>query len=682
MGANGNINDLELAKFIELAWEFGLRVHILHGDNWLPSVANLAALPASWNTLWDIRQLLDTGTPYRWDGVSWEVWSTSGVSWGGIAGTLSDQTDLQAALDAKMGWGAYVLVSRDSLITNQINLGNLTSGILKQSVSAGIATISILTDNSGNWNTAYSHSQDTTTNPHSVTKTQIGLGNADDTSDVNKPVSTAQQTALDLKQNTSEKDATDGYAGLTLFKINFKNIANTFTSFFTNSNTEARTYNFQNRDGTIADDTDLALKAPINSPTFTGTVTVPTPSNGTDAVTKSYADALVAGLLDYRGWYDASINLFPSTGWSWIAGAVLKGDMWIISVSGTLGGTAVQIWDSVISNIDTPGQTSANWNILDSNISYTPEDIANKATTMTGNTASNTIYLSAKAIYDWVTTLLLASLTGKTTPVNADWVPIMDSAASNVMKFLTFTNLKAFLKTYFDTIYAQVSWSLSQVFSVLSLELGHASDTSFTRVGPWVAAIEWNTILTTAAGTSVETAALKSATTTVNVSSATAPTTGQVLTATSGTAATWQTPTWGGIGTTWFSVKLTSAQSITSWIATIQFNNEEFDDWWNFNTGTYRYTAPSTWKYYMWYSIFIDSLLVSWDLVSLIMYKNDTTAMIFDYTRAWWGEMSIVWWRFFSLTSWDTIEIKIFNATAARWHINASLSWFYWYKLP
>jgi len=46
--------------------------------------------------------------------------------------------------------------------------------------------------------------------------------------------------------------------------------------------------------------------------------------------------------------------------------------------------------------------------------------------------------------------------------------------------------------------------------------------------------------------TSGITNALKSATTTVNVSSATAPTSGQVLTATSGTAATWQTPSGGG----------------------------------------------------------------------------------------------------------------------------------------
>jgi hypothetical protein len=39
-----------------------------------------------------------------------------------------------------------------------------------------------------------------TSNPHGVTKSQVALGNADNTSDANKPVSTATQTALDLKQ--------------------------------------------------------------------------------------------------------------------------------------------------------------------------------------------------------------------------------------------------------------------------------------------------------------------------------------------------------------------------------------------------------------------------------------------------------------------------------------------------
>lgn len=38
-----------------------------------------------------------------------------------------------------------------------------------------------------------------TSNPHSVTKTQVGLGNVDNTSDANKPISTATQSALDAK---------------------------------------------------------------------------------------------------------------------------------------------------------------------------------------------------------------------------------------------------------------------------------------------------------------------------------------------------------------------------------------------------------------------------------------------------------------------------------------------------
>lgn len=38
-------------------------------------------------------------------------------------------------------------------------------------------------------------------NPHGTTKAQVGLGNVDNTSDLNKPISTAAQAALDAKQN-------------------------------------------------------------------------------------------------------------------------------------------------------------------------------------------------------------------------------------------------------------------------------------------------------------------------------------------------------------------------------------------------------------------------------------------------------------------------------------------------
>lgn len=89
---------------------------------------------------------------------------------------------------------------------------------------------------------------------------------------------TVLRTAWDsVYQLASAKDATGGYVGLTLFKINFKNAANTITSFFTNSNTVARTYTFADRDGTVADDTDITnAKSRSN---HTGTQTASTISD-------------------------------------------------------------------------------------------------------------------------------------------------------------------------------------------------------------------------------------------------------------------------------------------------------------------------------------------------------------------------------------------------------------------
>ncbi len=50
-----------------------------------------------------------------------------------------------------------------------------------------------------------------TNNPHSVTKAQLSLGNVDNTSDANKPVSTAQATALATKQATIVAGTTAQY---------------------------------------------------------------------------------------------------------------------------------------------------------------------------------------------------------------------------------------------------------------------------------------------------------------------------------------------------------------------------------------------------------------------------------------------------------------------------------------
>jgi hypothetical protein len=47
-----------------------------------------------------------------------------------------------------------------------------------------------------------------------VTASDVGLGNVDNTSDLNKPISTATQTALNAKEATANKGQANGYASL------------------------------------------------------------------------------------------------------------------------------------------------------------------------------------------------------------------------------------------------------------------------------------------------------------------------------------------------------------------------------------------------------------------------------------------------------------------------------------
>jgi hypothetical protein len=205
----------------------------------------------------------------------------------------------------------------------------------------------------------------------------------------------------------------------------------------------------------------LALLAPLASPALTGIPTAPTAANGTDSIqisttafvqqeltnalldvlrrtggtmlgalilaadplvalgaatkqyadaretaAKAYADNLVVGLLDDRGNYDASGNLFPASGGSGAAGAIKKGDIWTVSVGGTLGGNAVAIGDQVRALTDAPGQTAANWAISEANIGYVPENAANKDTDGTLAANSDTKFASQKATRTYADTKL------------------------------------------------------------------------------------------------------------------------------------------------------------------------------------------------------------------------------------------------------------------------------------
>jgi len=101
----------------------------------------------------------DTEKLYRWTGIAYvEVSSGSvGTTWGAITGTLSNQTDLETALNTK-----------------------------EPTITAGTTSQYYRGDKSF----------------QTLDKNAIGLSNVDNTSDANKPVSTAQQIALNAKQDS------------------------------------------------------------------------------------------------------------------------------------------------------------------------------------------------------------------------------------------------------------------------------------------------------------------------------------------------------------------------------------------------------------------------------------------------------------------------------------------------
>ena len=181
-----------------------------------------------------------------------------------------------------------------------------------------------------------------------------------------------------------------------------------------------------------------------NSYTVSSTTTYPNTKALVDglAAERAYAEWLVVGLWDDRGTFDASGGSYPATGGSGTAGAILKGDIWTISVAGTLPtGQAVEIGDSVRALIDTPGNTESNWAILQNNIGYVPENAANKTSTITGNESSVTLYATIKGFVDWIKDGLAGALPGKGSMTTLDSFIISDQADSNKTKTATVSDL-------------------------------------------------------------------------------------------------------------------------------------------------------------------------------------------------------------------------------------------------
>lgn len=119
-----------------------------------------------------------------------------------------------------------------------------------------------------------------TANPHGVTKSQVGLGNVDNTSDLAKPISTATQSALNLMTAYVQPhiDSTSNPHGVTQAQVGLGAVDNTSDVAKPVSTATAAA---------------LATKAPLASPALTGTPTAPTAPPDT-ATTQVATTAFVA----------------------------------------------------------------------------------------------------------------------------------------------------------------------------------------------------------------------------------------------------------------------------------------------------------------------------------------------------------------------------------------------------
>ncbi len=216
-------------------------------------------------------------------------------------------------------------------------------------------------------------------------RTAISLGNVDNTSDANKPISSATQTALDGKQSTAEKGSANGYASLDsggkLPQAQLPAIAITEYLGSVANQTAMLALSGQKGDWCIRTDSGAVWIITGTDPTLLGS------------------------------WTAVSYPASPVT-----------------SVAGRTG--AVTISSGDVSGLG----TAATLNVPAS-----------------GNAASGEVVKGSDTRLDLAATIHAA--TDKPTPVDADEVGIWGSVA-NALRKVTWANIKATLKAYFDTLYA------------------------------------------------------------------------------------------------------------------------------------------------------------------------------------------------------------------------------------
>jgi len=150
----------------------------------------------------------------------------------------------------------------------------LTSNPLSQFASTTSAQLAgVISNETGSGSLVFGTSPNITT-PTGIVKGDVGLGSVDNTTDAGKPVSTAQQTALNLKANLISPAFTTPNIGVATGSVSGN--AGSATILQTARTIAGISFNGSANIAIAGTDlSDTALIARLASPTFTGIVTLP-----------------------------------------------------------------------------------------------------------------------------------------------------------------------------------------------------------------------------------------------------------------------------------------------------------------------------------------------------------------------------------------------------------------------
>jgi hypothetical protein len=324
--------------------------NIIGSNYFLASTFSALPITGDTTTLYVIN---DTSLMYRWSGSAYtQINSSAVVAWGQITGTLSGQTDLQNALNAKAPLTSPTFTGTVSGITkSMVGLSNVdnTSDVNKP--------VSTATQNALDLKAPIASPTFTGT-VSGVTKAMVGLGNVDNTSDVNKPISSATQTSLDTKAPIASPTFTGTVSGITKAMVGLGNVDNTSDV---------------NKPISSATQTALDTKAPLASPTFTGTVSGITKSmvglGNVDNTTDLLKPISTATQTALNLKYDAS----NPSGYTTNVGTVTS-----VGGTGTVSGLSLSGTVTTSGNLTLGGTLSLTSGNVTTALGYTPENAANK----------------------------------------------------------------------------------------------------------------------------------------------------------------------------------------------------------------------------------------------------------------------------------------------------------------